>query len=170
MSKYVSGALRQRVLERAANRCEYCLYPQTLSFLTFEVEHIVAEKHGGKTEEENLALACPFCNRFKGTDLGSLDPLTGQLIPFYNPRTQRWADHFTLVVTDQDQTEETGKSLQPEPEKEKGAVSPKGKIRAITPQGRVTERILHFNDPDRIQERSLLIEAGLDPVTGTWAV
>jgi 5-methylcytosine-specific restriction endonuclease McrA len=47
-----------------------------------EIEHIIAEKHGGATQEANLALTCPDCNRFKGTDLGSLDPATGRLTPF----------------------------------------------------------------------------------------
>ena len=43
------------------------------------MEHIIAEKHDGITESGNLALSCPCCNRFKGTDLGSIDPETGQL-------------------------------------------------------------------------------------------
>ncbi len=72
--KYVPAALRQIVLERAKGRCEYCLYPQEAAFISFEYEHVIAEKHGGTTVADNLALACPYCNRFKGTDLGSLDP------------------------------------------------------------------------------------------------
>src|SRR5262245_4598150 len=56
-----------------------------MSFATFECEHIVDEKHGGATAADNLAFAYPFCNRFKGTDLGSLDPDTGQLTPFFHP-------------------------------------------------------------------------------------
>jgi hypothetical protein len=61
------------------------------------MEHIIAEKHGGATEAQNLALACPYCNRAKGTDLGSLDPQTSVLTPFYNPRTQDWqVTHFRL--------------------------------------------------------------------------
>jgi hypothetical protein len=83
--------MRLTVIKRADGRCEYCLYPQAASFLAFEIEHISAEKHGGKTVLENLALACPYCNRysnrFKGTDLGSLDPESGLLIPFFNPRS-----------------------------------------------------------------------------------
>jgi hypothetical protein len=130
---YVPAALRQMVFERAAGRCEYCLYPQEMSFLAFEVEHIVAEKHGGPTTPDNLALACPYCNRFKGTDLGSLDPETGQLMPFFNPRTQRWTEHFEL----------DGAQIMP-----------------LTPQGRVTVAILQLNHPDRIQERQRLIETG----------
>jgi 5-methylcytosine-specific restriction endonuclease McrA len=74
MSSYVPAALRRLVIERAGGRCEYCLYPQQASFLTFEVEHIISEKHDGPTESDNLALACPFCNSHKGTDLGALDP------------------------------------------------------------------------------------------------
>jgi hypothetical protein len=133
---YIPSELRQFVQERAGGRCEYCLYPQDVSFLAFEVEHIIAEKHGGATTADNLALACPYCNRFKGTDLGSLDPETGQLTPFFNPRTQRWADHFRLD----------------------GA-----RIAPLTPEGRVTVAILQLNHPDRIMERQRLIQAGKYP-------
>ncbi len=135
-SAYVSPALRQAVIERAADRCEYCLHPQAFSLLAFEIEHIIAEKHGGATTIENLALACPYCNRYKGADLGSLDPDTGQLTPFYNPRTQKWNEHFQL----------------------KGAV-----IVPLTPEGRVTVMILQLNHPDRIQERQRLIRIARYP-------
>jgi 5-methylcytosine-specific restriction endonuclease McrA len=66
MSEYVPIALRRFVAARSAGHCEYCRYPQAASFLTFEVEHIIARKHGGQSVEENLALACPFCNQAKG--------------------------------------------------------------------------------------------------------
>jgi HNH endonuclease len=131
---YVSAALRQAVVERAAEQCEYCHYPQAVSFLAFEVEHIVAEKHGGATTADNLALACPYCNRFKGTDLGSLDPETNQLIPFYNPRRQSWTEHFR---------------------REGGWIVP------LTAERRVTVAILQLNHPDRVLERQRLLEAGL---------
>ena len=133
---HIPTALRQTVRERAGGRCEYCLYPEDVSFLAFEVEHIVAQKHSGATIVDNLALSCPYCNRFKGTDLGSLDPETGQLTSFLNPRTQRWADHFRLD----------------------GA-----RIVPLTPEGRVTVAILRLNHPDRIMERQRLIQAGKYP-------
>jgi len=38
----------------------------------------------------------------------------------------------------------------------KGAI-----IQPITPEGRVTVKILHLNDEDRVVERLRLIEAGL---------
>ena len=136
MTSYIPADLRQMVHERADERCEYCLYPQDASFLVFEVEHIVAEKHGGATTADNLALSCPYCNRFKGTDLGSLDPETGQLTSFFNPRTQCWADHFRLD----------------------GAL-----ILALSSEGRVTVAILQLNHPDRVLERQRLIQVGKYP-------
>lgn len=90
------------------------------------MEHIIAEKHGGQTTADNLALACPYCNRAKGTDLGSLDPETGRLTPFFSPRAQRWEDHFRL---------------------EGGVIVP------LTPEGRATAAILQFNLPERVRER-----------------
>ena len=73
---YVPAALRQLVTQRANEKCEYCLYPHDASFLSFEIEHILSEKHSGATTEDNLALACPYCNRFKGSDIGSIDPIS----------------------------------------------------------------------------------------------
>jgi hypothetical protein len=100
------------------------------SLFTFEMEHIIAEKHDGITNAENLALSCPYCNRFKGTDLGSIDPETQQLTPFFNPRLQQWSDHFRL---------------------EGGTIIP------LTPEGPVTAKILQFNLPERILEREQLM-------------
>ena len=130
---YVPAHLRQLVIERAKERCEYCLFPQSAALLTFEMEHIIAEKHGGTTEAENLALACPYCNRAKGTDLGSIDPETRELTPFFNPRTQKWIEHFQL----------NGVAIAP-----------------LTAEGRVTVAILQFNQSERLQERERLISAG----------
>lgn len=133
MSTYVPAALRKQVIERAESRCEYCRFPQSVTLLAFEMEHIISEKHGGTTTLENLALACPYCNRAKGTDLGSIDPETNQLTPFFNPRTQTWQDHFTLTAA---------------------TIAPR------TSEGRVTVLILQFNHPDRVQERAGLIAIG----------
>ena len=53
-------ALREFVRQRASDRCEYCLLPQSAArFFTFHVEHIRAKQHGGQDIESNLALACP---------------------------------------------------------------------------------------------------------------
>jgi hypothetical protein len=102
------------------------------------MEHIISEKHGGETVADNLALACPYCNRLNGTDLGSLDPDTSLLTPFFNPRMQNWTEHFRL----------DGAEIVP-----------------LTPEGRVTILILQFNELGRLQERQHLIEAGQYDVT-----
>jgi hypothetical protein len=126
---YVSASLRRLVTKRAEDKCEYCQFPQAVSLFGFEMEHIIAEKHDGITEADNLALSCPCCNRFKGTDLGSIDPETRQLTPFFNPRLQKWSDHFKV---------------------ENGTIIP------LTPEGRVTAKILQFNIYERILERNQL--------------
>jgi hypothetical protein len=43
---------------------------------------------------DNLALACFFCNRYKGPNLSGFDPATGALTQLFDPRSQIWADHF----------------------------------------------------------------------------
>lgn len=129
----IPSTLRHAVMERALNRCEYCLYPQNASFLAFEIEHIISEKHGGTSEFDNLALACPFCNRYKGTDLGSIDPQTGQLTAFFKPRKHTWAEHFKFDSA---------------------------ALAGLSPEGRVTILILQMNHPDRILERERLMLAG----------
>lgn len=133
---YIPSALRQLVADRAHGRCEYCLYPQEASLLRFQVVHIVPETYGGVTEAENLALACPYCRRAKGTELASLDAETDELTAFYHPRTQTWREHFAL----------------------EGA-----EIAACSACGRVTLIRFRMNDPDRVRERRLLIDAGLYP-------
>lgn len=39
----------------------------------------IAEKHGGPTSLDNLAWACLYYNRFKGSDLASIDPASSKL-------------------------------------------------------------------------------------------
>jgi hypothetical protein len=131
--------LRRLVLERARGCCEYCLIHEDDGYFAHEPDHIISEKHGGSTTADNLALACFFCNRYKGSDIASLDPETGRLTPLFNPRTQLWSDHFAL----------------------EGPV-----IRPLTPEGRVTVMILQLNHPDRLFERQVLISAARYPSYG----
>ena len=46
----------------ARERCEYCLFPDAVGFYPHEIDHVVAEKHGGQTIENNLCLSCWECN------------------------------------------------------------------------------------------------------------
>jgi hypothetical protein len=78
---YVPAALRREVIERAGNRCEYCRLPAEVAFYPHEVDHVIAEKHGGTNNIDNLAFACWRCNRHKGSDLTSFDPETALINP-----------------------------------------------------------------------------------------
>jgi hypothetical protein len=93
----VNRALAQTVRERAGERCEYCRIPHSALPLPFQIDHIIAEQHEGKTESANLAFACPHCNRYKGSNIAGFDPESGQLVRLFHPRTDRWTEHFEYV-------------------------------------------------------------------------
>lgn len=126
---HIPAALWRAVVRRAGNRCEYCLLPADVAFFPHEVDHVIAEKHGGRTEADNLAFACWRCNRHKGSDLGSFDPLTQDFSLLYNPRTQVWAEHFAWQ----------GEQLV-----------------GLTPEGRTTVGLLRLNSEERLAERRSL--------------
>ncbi len=132
---YISDKIKKLVHQRALGCCEYCLLHEDTTFLMHEMEHIISLKHGGTDEIINLALACSYCNRFKGSDIGSI--FREDFIRFFNPRKDIWTEHFVLS----------------------DAV-----IQPLTPIGEVTAKILQFNNIDRIIERQLLIEVGKYPI------
>jgi hypothetical protein len=135
-SAYIPAHLRQQVRGRAGLRCEYCLLGEADAFFPHEPDHVIAVKHGGETTEENLALSCFDCNRFKGSDVSSIDPATGQLVALFNPRAQSWRDHFRL---------------------DGGTIIP------LTDIGRVTERLLKLNLAERVEVRETLSTSGRYP-------
>jgi 5-methylcytosine-specific restriction endonuclease McrA len=69
-------ALVQLVRRRARGCCEYCRLPERCSSIPFELDHIIAEQHGGETALGNLALACFADNHHKGPNLAGIDPRT----------------------------------------------------------------------------------------------
>lgn len=142
MTSYISAELRRLVIDRAERICEYCLIHEDDTFFGCHVDHIISEKHGGPTEAHNLALACTFCNRYKGSDIGSIIWTTNTFVRFFNPRTDRWANHFALddVV-----------------------------IKPLTDIGEVTARILEFNNCDRLLERQTLQAVGRYPSASALA-
>ncbi len=107
-------------------------------FFGCEVDHIISEKHGGGSTAENLAYACLACNRNKGSDISSIVPGTRELVRLFNPRTDRWADHFRLDMD--------GITIVP-----------------LTQIGEATSRILRFNDGERLLEREALRIMGRYP-------
>ena len=132
---YITVDLRRLVVARAESICEYCLIAEEDTFYGCEADHIISEKHGGPTLADNLAYACTFCNRAKGSDIGSLS-IGGQFTRFFNPRLDRWADHFSVMGS---------------------------RIEAKSPIGEATARILAFNAIQRILERSALVKLGRYP-------
>jgi hypothetical protein len=96
----------------------------------------IAEIPGGVTDAENFAYACAQCNRFKGRDIATFDPQTGQIVSLFHSRTQQWADHF----------------------RHDGAV-----IMALSAQVRATEKLLQLNQIDRVLLRRELLHPGRYP-------
>lgn len=98
MSEFISPELRNAVWIRAAYCCEYCLIRADDSYYPHEIDHILPKKHGGSNIFDNLALSCFFCNRYKGSDMGSTDPLVKKFTKFFNPRIQKWDEPFTFDI------------------------------------------------------------------------
>jgi 5-methylcytosine-specific restriction endonuclease McrA len=133
MSKtYIPVGLRRQVYERAKGCCEYCQIPDVATFAPHEIDHIIAEKHGGRTESDNLALSCTQGNKYKGSDLASTDIETEKIVPLYHPRQDLWHEHFRLSGAE---------------------------FVSLTPIGQVTIRLLQLNRWDRVEERQLLLQA-----------
>jgi hypothetical protein len=86
--------LAELVRARARFRCEYCQSSEWLSGQRCQIDHIIPLARGGKTEPGNLCLACAACNSFKLDRLDAADPESDEVIALFNPRTQRWHDHF----------------------------------------------------------------------------
>lgn len=93
-SAYIPAPLRQLVGQRAKFRCEYCQLQQELCSETFEVDHIIPKALGGKSDPDNLCCACPVCNNAKRSQISGRDPRTGRRTRLFDPRRQRWNDHF----------------------------------------------------------------------------
>lgn len=127
----MDAATRILVRTRARDSCEYCLLPQDACSLKHHIEHIVPRQHGGSDDPGNLALACHRCNLRKGPNLTGIDPVTGEIVPLFDPRRNRWSDHFRLL-------------------------SPV--IEGLSPMGRTTIKLLSMNDARRIERRELLAQ------------
>jgi hypothetical protein len=135
MSRYISDLMRRKVAKRANFRCEYCLIPESRSFYTFHIDHIISRKHNGVTELNNLAYSCQICNLNKGTDIATFVHDLSKPIRFYNPRTDEWHQHF-----------ETDSSVL---------------LIGKTEIALATIKILDLNHPDSIIERLEMLKIGL---------
>lgn len=132
----VDADVRRKVIERAGRCCEYCRMSEEDRIIPFQVDHIVAIKHSGNDDINNLCFACYKCNAYKGSNIASIDYETGNPVFLYHPRKQNWDDHFRL----------------------NGAV-----IEPLTAEGRVTVFLLRFNLSERIKRRQALIKLNRYP-------
>jgi hypothetical protein len=130
--------VRERVAKEARHRCGYCLRTEELMGMPMTLDHITPEAAGGPSSEENLWLACRRCNEFKGTQTHARDPLTGRQVRLFNPRQQKWSEHFAWS---EDGTE----------------------IQGLTPCGRATVVALKLNNPEIVVARRLWVSAGWWP-------
>ena len=127
-------ALERLIRRRANGCCEYCHLPQDWSRVPFEIDHITPRKHRGRTVQGNLALACFYCNVYKGPNLTGLDPATGKITRLYHPRRHKWIYHFRF----------DGSTLF-----------------GRTAIGRTTIDVLQINHPKLIALRGILMAGGL---------
>lgn len=92
----ITTLLKKTIVERAnLGCCEYCHSQAKFATQAFSIEHIKPQSKGGKTTQDNLALACQGCNNHKYNKTEIYDKLTDQLILLYHPRQQNWHEHFS---------------------------------------------------------------------------
>jgi 5-methylcytosine-specific restriction endonuclease McrA len=141
----INDAIKKAVRERAKYLCEYCHSPERLSANRFTVDHVIPRSLEGSDEINNLALACRRCNERRYNFVAGFDPETKEIVPIFNPRSQRWAEHFIWL---------------------NGGIV----IQGVTSTGRATCKRLDLNDErypkeDSIQAtRELWIKTGIHPV------
>jgi hypothetical protein len=109
---------------------------ESLQGATFHVEHIIPQCQGGRSDLENLALACPGCNLHKASRITAIDPATGEPVQLFHPTLQRWSEHFRFN---------------------------RYQIEGLTPVGRATIEALNLNHPRRQHIREVEEIFGLYP-------
>lgn len=135
----ISDSTRIRVRQAANEQCGYCRIGSHLVYAPMEIDHIFPKSRGGGDGEENLWLACPFCNNTKSDQIIGIDPLTEDVIALFHPRQQKWTEHFAWNQDD------------------------KALITGLTACGRASIAALGINDPIPLQFRRLMVAAGWYP-------
>ena len=119
-----------QVAERANHRCEYCHAPEVVFNFPFEVEHIIPIAKRGKTDLDNLALACRSCNLRKSDRISGYLPDSNVEVNFFHPRQNQWIAHF-------------------------GVNRESGEILGLTLIGRVTIDYLMMNSSSQLTARKI---------------
>jgi HNH endonuclease len=124
------------VSERAGHRCEYCRVLAYLSAFDYHIEHIIGLQHGEPNTINNLVYCCSICNWKKGPNISTILEFGGAIIPLFNPRTQKWFEHFEVE---------------------------NGYIKPLTLIGEATVKLLELNQPNKIDERCEMEITGFYP-------
>jgi hypothetical protein len=104
------------------------------------LDHLIPRAHGGADDDANLWPSCQACNGFKQARTTANAPVTDTQAPLFNPRRQRWSDHFAW--------RDDGRQ-----------------IVGLTAVGRATVAALRLNRDELVEARSLWISAGWHPPT-----
>jgi hypothetical protein len=134
----MKGSVKTILRHRAHFCCEYCCAQEEYSHDPFSAEHINPVGEGGDDDLENLAWACLGCNFLKHDFTTAVDLLTGTIVRLFNPRKDKWTDHFewnedfTLMI-------------------------------GLTPIGRATIKRLDLNRQGLVNYRKILVAAGKHP-------
>ncbi len=137
MSDLSWAAIRKSVTQRAGGFCEYCQTDGAIIGQSMHIEHI---NPNGDDGLENLCLACSNCNLSKSIAIRAFDPVSQQIVMLFNPRQQRWGEHFRWA--------------------ERGL-----RVEGITPIGRATIERLKMNQDRMAAARARWVQAGWHPPT-----
>ena len=135
---YIPVDLRRRVTQAAGRRCGFCRSHEDHLGTALDIEHIRPKSKGGRTWVWNLWLVCHQCNMHKAAKIVVRDPVTGARIRLYNPRRDRWPDHFAWSAAGTH-------------------------ILGLTPKGRATVEEVWLNRPELVAARHVWIAAGCHP-------
>lgn len=134
----ISRQLRERIATQARHRCGYCLTSEDIVGTPMEIDHLTPRALGGPDTEDNLWLACGLCNTHKQDRIAAEDPLTGETVRLFNPRTMAWRDHFSWTAEGDH-------------------------IVGLTPCGRATVVALNLNRPPLVVARQAWVSVGWHP-------
>jgi hypothetical protein len=109
---------------------------ESLQGATFHIEHVIPQCKGGRSELNNLALACPSCNLHKGSRVSVPASDGVGIIRLFHPVMESWAEHFRFSGYE---------------------------VVGLTREGRATVEALNMNHPRRIRIRQVEEDYGIFP-------
>ena len=134
----ITPQIRQLVRQPAEGLCEYRHIADApfQAATGFNIEHInpkagYSDNDPNRDHPDNLCWACPKCNSYKGDSTAGMDPETGAMTRLFNPREDKWSEHFVA----------------------KGAW-----IVGTTSIGKTTVEVLRINEEGRVRSRLAWLE------------